>query len=124
MLAGVPEADGFFDLPRVQVLRLNVPDRVFARLPDVDQMREVYKAARHLARRPMYIKDSWALDVRIAEETDLNPFCCRAALLALRDMDLVQITDSPFTLRVPPAKKTDPNESAVWRLIQAMKINV
>ena len=124
VLAGVPEADGFFDLPRVQVLRLNVPDRVFARLPDVDQMREVYKAARHLARRPMYIKDSWALDVRIAEETDLSPFCCRAALLALLDMDLVQITDSPFTLRVPPAKKTDPSESAVWRLIQAMKINV
>ena len=46
------------------------------------------------------------------------------ALLALLDMDLVQITDSPFTLRVPPAKKTDPSESAVWRLIQAMKINV
>ena len=72
----------------------------------------------------MYIKDSWALDVRIAEETDLDPFCCRGALLALLDLDLVQITDSPFTLRVPPAKKTDPNESAVWRLIQAMKMNV
>lgn len=123
VLAGVPEADGFFDLARVQVLRLNVPDRVFARLPDVDQMRNVYRAARHMARRPMYIRDSWALDVRIGEEADLDPFCCRAALLALADMDLIQITDSPFTLRVPPAQKTDPNESGVWRLIQSMKMD-
>ncbi len=123
VLAGVPEADCFFDLPMVQVLRLNVPDGVLAKLPDVDQMREVYKAALHLFRRPLYVKSLGALDIRIGEETGLDPFCCRAALLALRDMDLVQITESPFTLRVPPAKKTDPNSSAVWRLLQAMKPN-
>lgn len=121
VLAGVPEAEGFFDLPRVQVLRLNVPDRLFSKLPDVDQMRAVYKAVLHLTRRPVYVKTADMLDVRVSEETGLDPFCCRGALIALRDMDLVRITESPFTLCVPPVRKTDPDSSAVWRALQAMK---
>ena len=90
-------------------------------LPDVDEMRQVYKALLHLSRRPVHLSCFEALDERLSEETDLSRLCCRASALALEDMRLIEICRQPFALRMLPMKKTDPESSALWRRIQSLK---
>ena len=92
-------------------------------LPDVDQMREVYRAALHLNRRPVHMKDVEALDARLAEETGLGSTRCHIALLALLDMKLVELRERPFGLLLPPMKKTDPESSALWRAVGRLREN-
>ena len=92
-------------------------------LPDVDQMREVYRAALHLSRRPVHLKDVEALDAHLAEETGLGSTCCHVALLALMDMKLVELRERPFGLLLPPMKKTDPESSALWRAVGRLREN-
>ncbi len=93
-------------------------------LPDVDRMREVYRAARSLSRRPIRIPDVEALDCRLSEETGLSPTCCHASLMALCDMKLVELRGKPLAMTVPRAVKTDPRSSAVWRAIERLRERV
>lgn len=90
-------------------------------LPTVDQMREVYKACLRLSRRPVHMADWDALDQRLSEESGLSPLCCRASALALLDMQLIRLGSKPFSLQLPPMKKTDPQSSALWRALQSYK---
>ena len=92
-------------------------------LPDLDQMREAYRAALRLSRRPAHLKDMEALDARLAEETGLGSTRCHIALLALMDMKLVELRERPFGLLLPPMKKTDPESSALWRAIGRLREN-
>ena len=84
-------------------------------------MREVYKAARGLSRRPVKISDTEALVQMLSEETDLPPTCCHASMLALMDLKLVELTTKPVRLLVPAAQKTDPQSSALWRGMQKLR---
>lgn len=111
--AGIPES--------AAVYALDCAPAYADEFPDVDAMREVYKAALYLSRRPVYIPDAESLDLRLGETCGLSPVLCRLSLLALMDMQLVELREKPFALRVPPAKKTDPDSSAVWRSIQAYR---
>ncbi len=118
VLAGVP----CMDPPHgVVCLTLEGASFPWQELPDVDEMREVYKAMLRLTRRPVHLSCREALDDRLSEETDLSPLCCRASTLALEDMQLAEIQSRPFALRLPPMKKTDPASSALWRRIQTLK---
>ena len=122
VLAGVPVPD---EIPgHVECLSLACGTDIFDELPDVDQMREVYKACIRITRRPAHIPDWEALDQRLSEESGLSPLCCRASMLALMDMRLVQLHPRPFALQLLPMKKTDPETSAVWRAIQKCKKSV
>ena len=119
VLAGVPAPQG---LPEnIEILDLGVTSPLWAEMPDIGQMRTVYKAALYLSRRPVRMRDAAALDEYIAAETGLSPACCRASLLVLRDMKLVNWADQPFRLQLPPMQKTDPETSALWRSIQSVK---
>ena len=119
VLAGLPAPDEV--PPGVEVVSLPAESALRGELPDVDQMREVYRAARSLSRRPLKLSDVEALDLRLSEETGLPPTCCHVSMLALRDMKLVEISEKPFGLAVPRADKTDPNASALWRAVGLLR---
>lgn len=119
LFVGMPVPQGLPD--GVEIRYLKLPVNIWREMPDVDQMREVYKACLYLSRRPIHVRDVEALANRIAEETSLDVQRCCLSLLALRDMKLVNFSERPLRLQLPPAKKTDPESSAVWRSIQSIK---
>lgn len=119
VLAGLPVPD---EVPEgVEVLMLEGFAFPTEELPDVNRMRETYKAARSLSRRPVKITDAEALALMLSEEAGLGPTCCHASLLALMDLKLVEVTPKPLRLLVPAARKTDPESSALWRAMQMLK---
>lgn len=119
MLAGVPVPDE--ELTGVELLRLEGTDFPVEELPDVDQMRETYKAARVLSRRAIRLKDMETLDRLLGEETGLSATCCHTSILALADMRLVELGQKPFSFALMPMQKTDPASSALWRAIQRLR---
>ena len=119
VLAGLPAPDV---LPEgIELFRLEGFAFPGGELPNVDQMREVYKAARNLNRRPVKLSNAEALSQLLSEESGLMPSCCHASILALADMQLVALTDKPFGMQLLPMRKTDPMTSALWRAIQRLK---
>lgn len=119
VLAGLPVPD---EVPEgVEVLMLEGFAFPADELPDVNRMRETYKAARSLSRRPVKITDAEALALMLSEEAGLSPTCCHVSLLALMDLKLVEVTPKPMRLLVPAARKTDPESSALWRAMQMLK---
>ena len=120
VFAGIPVPEGLPD--GVEAKYMPLPVNIWENMPDVDQMREVYKACLHLSRRPLHAQDMEALTGRIADETALELNICHLSMLALMDMKLVNINEKPLKILIPPMKKTDPETSAVWRSIQQIKI--
>jgi len=108
----------------VRVFSLEGESAYAGRLPDVDEMREVYKAARVLTRRPMHTPDMEALVHALAEEAGMDATKCHASLLALMDMQLLALREKPFGLMMLPMQKKDPETSAVWRTIQKLKMEI
>ena len=115
VLAGLPAPDAVPS--NVEVLSLPVQSALRGELPDVDQMRNVYVAARELIRRPIQLWNMESLNARLSEASGLSPTCCHVSVLALRDMKLVEICEEPFGLNVPAGKKADPQSNALWRAV-------
>lgn len=105
----------------VEVLELDTEPAFRGKLPDVDEMREIYKAARRLAKRPMHAGNMENLVQLLAGEAGLDASKSHVSLLALMDMKLLALNPKPFGLTIPPMQKTDPNSSPVWRRIQIWK---
>ena len=118
-LAGVPAPDE--DIPGAEIMEISCASPLAAEMPTVDEMREVFKAARSLSRRPQFASDEEALLGDLARETGLSETACHASLLALRDMRLLEIKQRPCRLEMLPVKKVDPQTSAVWRAIQNIR---
>jgi len=106
----------------VEALFMPLPVNIWRDMPDVDQMREVYKACVYLSRRPLHASSLEALEERIGDQALLGMNICHLSLLALMDMKLVSVSEKPLRMQLPPVKKTDPDSSAVWRRIQDIKI--
>ena len=104
----------------VELVHIDWDEPLWRELPDVDQMREVYRAARHLSRRPFHASGWEDLDAQLSDEAQLPLTACHASLLALMDMQLVELRERPFGMHLPPMKKTDPQSSALWRAIEAL----
>ena len=119
VLAGLPAPEA--EIPGVEVYSLDWEEMLWRELPDVDQMREVYRAALHLSRRPLHLSNWEALDCQLSEEAQLPITACHVSLLALMDMQLIEVRERPFGMLVPPVKKTDPQSSALWRAVEALK---
>ncbi len=119
VLAGLPAPEA--EIPGVEVCSLDWEEGLWRELPDVDQMREVYRAALHLSRRPLHFSSWEALDHHLSEEAQLPLTACHVSLLALLDMQLIELREKPFAMQVPPVRKTDPQSSALWRAIEALK---
>jgi len=82
-------------------------------LPDVDGLRDAYRAIRRLSRRPAHFADFAGLCHLLSAECDLSAVGCAAALAALEDMGLIELPDGGRRLRICPAEKTDPLDSSV-----------
>lgn len=89
-------------------------------LPDIDQLREAYVAARRVSGRPLCVNDEAALCREIAMEAGLPQHAAQASLIALADMELVVIEDGT-KLTVPRAGKTDPLQNRVFQNIIALR---
>lgn len=87
--------------------------------PDVDEMREVYKTARRLSAQPFRFENACDLDEQLSEASGLSIEKCRLSMLALSDMQLVDVRGDRMI--VPPPKKTDPLSSAVWRSVCSLR---
>jgi len=120
VLADVPAPE---NLPEnVHVYRLREIDSgIWEGLPDVDQMREVYKAALRIDKRPIRIKNADELDHILADESGLTPLIARVSLLALQDMRLIALREKPFGMTILPKHKTNPDDSVIWRRIQKLR---
>lgn len=120
VLADVPLPAGIGEEAQVYRLR-EIESNLWEQLPDVNQMREVYKAALRLSRRPLRIRSAEELDHILADESGQTPLVARASVLALADMKLVALREKPFSFTLPPMHKTNPDDSAVWQTIQRLK---
>ena len=122
VLAGTP-GEWLSEIPDAQVYRLEDAPAWTRQLPDVDDMREAYKAIMRLMRRPAWLASFWQLCHMVAEEAGLGDVAATASILAMADMGLFELDLSvqPFSLTRCPASKADPEQSAVWKLIQRWK---
>ena len=119
VLAGGP---GAFQPPEgAKVWTMDVRAGWLGDLPDVDQLREVYKAVRALGKRPLHIDDGVMLAHMTASAAGVTYVAAAAALLALNDLKLIELSPEPFRLTICPMRKTDPDSSAVWRALQAWR---
>ena len=117
VLAGMPEC---VNVPEgAEVYRLEADAPWMRGLPDVNQMREVYKAVRGMSWKARSEDDRFRdLAYAVHRTTGLSEIICAASLLALNDMQLVQLSLNPLQLNKVPMRKTEPDSNAVWRAVQ------
>jgi hypothetical protein len=121
VLAGIPACP---PVPEgMEVFRLVLGCGWMGAIPTIDQMREVYKAARQLSRRPVIYDDLGELAHLLSGAADLSALTCVFSLLALDDMDLIDLNlnSHPIQMKLNEMRKTDPETSAVWRAMQAWR---
>lgn len=90
-------------------------------LPDIDQLRRVYIAARQVASRPLHVKERESLYREIAMQADLAEHCTFAAMLVLQDMGLAVYKDDPVGLEIPRGMKKDPLQNRIFQNILALR---
>ena len=89
------------------------------RLPDVDGLREAYRAMMHVLRRPAWCRTLGELARVYEEEAGLDPVAVTAAMLAMVDMGLFALELRPSVRLTRLDKgKADPRQSAVWNAIE------
>ncbi len=93
-------------------------------IPDVEAMREVYRAMMRVARRPAWCTSLWQLVRMTAEEAGTQEVTAAASILAMADMGLfeLRLRDGPFAITRSGRPKAAPEESAVWNMLQSWKM--
>lgn len=111
--AGLPTIDGRYeaDVPRAEWVRL---------MPDVDELRKTYVAARNLLSRPVICDDFYDYAASLGDESRLDRITLLAGLLILIDMGLVA-DKGGMKLEMGPFKKVEPETSAAFKLAMALK---
>lgn len=89
-------------------------------LPDIDDMRDAYRALVEITRRPARFGNLRQLAQMVSELTDLSRLNALLCLLAIGDMGLFEydFDAAPPRLRRLNRRKAEPGESAAWRAIQ------
>ena len=89
-------------------------------LPDLDDMRSVYRALMSIQRRPVRFMDLRQLAHLAADEAGTETLTALAALLAILDMGLFRADLDAMPARITrlDKRKVEPEESPVWRAIQ------
>jgi len=121
VLAGMPEGT---EIPEgAEVYRLEGRAQWQDDLPDVGQMREVYKALRRLPEYVLRRADFAGVTHWLSSATGLKQIGCAASLLILHDMKLINLSPdcTPIRLKLNEMRRTDPETSAVWRAVQAWR---
>ena len=91
----------------------------FGELPDVDGLRNAYRALRDILRRPAVYEGLAGLCRLLGAECGLTLAGAGAALLALEDMRLVEINESGA--RLLPMEKRDPMDSAAVQTLLRLR---
>ena len=91
----------------------------FWELPDVDGLRNAYRALRDILRRPAVYEGLAGLCRLLSAECGLTLAGAGAALLALEDMRLVEINESGA--RLLPMEKRDPMDSAAVQMLLRLR---
>ena len=91
----------------------------FGELPDVDGLRNAYRALRDILRRPAVYEGLAGLCRLLSAECGLTLAGAGAALLALEDMRLVEINESGA--RLLPIEKRDPMDSAAVQMLLRLR---
>ena len=121
VLAGAPD---WYEIPAgAEVFRMEAKSCCREILPDVDMLRESYKTAKAVRK----CGERWeGIDMlahlfEVYGRTDYG--CATACMMALHDLDLIRLDLSvePVGFVIPPMRKIDPDQSAVWRAVQAWR---
>lgn len=105
------------------------PFKVYARtqkarwhesLPDIDMMREVWKALGRVFSRPVSFYTLRQLTHLIGADTGMDALAITASLLAIDDMGLIDLdlSKDPIAIQKCDRKKANPDDSIVWRTLQ------
>ena len=118
ILAGMP--DEYAAEADAEVFRMDEKPAWFALLPDIAEMREVWKALGRIFARPVSYRTLRQLVHLISADTGMDARTVTASLLSIHDMGLVELEleKNPVSIRKSDKKKADPETSAVWRTIQ------
>lgn len=121
VLAGVPD---WYEIPAgAKVYRLDAQSACRDAMPDLNALRESYKAVRAVLRSGETFRSYDMLVHLLSVYGKMSPACASACLPVLHDMSLVEIDLSarPTGVQMNPMQKTDPETSAVWRAVQAWR---
>lgn len=118
VLAGIPAE--FLPDGNVPVYCLTEKAAWFELLPDIVQMREVWKSLGRIFVRPVSYHTLRQLVHLIYADTGMDVRTVTAALMAINDMGLVtlDLESKPIRIQKSNIKKADPDASQVWRVIQ------
>ena len=121
VLAGAPD---WYEIPAgAEVYRMEAKSCCRDILPDVDVLRESYKTAKAVLRS----REGWydlAMLAHLFEAYGRTDYgCATACMMTLYDLKLIglDLTVMPPSFTIPPMRKIDPDQSAVWRAIQAWR---
>ena len=122
VLAGVPR-EWLAGKAGIDIRRLPDDPGWLRQLPDVEQMRQVYRALMRVLRRPAWCRTLWQLCRMTAEEAGLCEVAAAASLLAMADMGVFDMTleGGGVLLSRSQRAKASPEDSAVWRAMQGWK---
>ena len=89
-------------------------------LPDVEAMRETWRAMARIGCRPVSCRTLPQLVHLICADTGMDARTITAALMAIKDLNLIamDLSSQPIRIRRSAKQKADPESSAVWRVIQ------
>ena len=120
VLAGLPEEWLPPDTAGAEVLRLAEPPGWLRQLPELDDMRAVYRALMRVLRRPAWCRTLWQLCRMAAEEAGLGEVCVAASILAMADMGVFHLTldEGSITLSRGESPKVNPEDGAAWRTLR------
>jgi hypothetical protein len=124
VLAGVPD---WFEVPEgAQVYRVDYDSCTRKLMPDVDTLREAYKAIRLVPKRHEDWDEFYMLVHLVESYAEMHYAAATVCVLALDEMKLIDLDfdAQPMTMKIPPMRKVDPDTSAVWRAVQAWKTGI
>lgn len=106
-----------------EVFRLDIRPDWLDVIPDLDAMRDVYRALTALYRRGTPCRNLQMLAHAAAQQSGKGPLTALLSLLALEDMGLFafDLSASPVGVRRLDRKRAEPGDSAVWRMIQSWR---
>lgn len=90
-------------------------------LPDKDQLRALYVAARALLRRPYAAKEAGVVSRELAEASGLSPTGAHAGLYVLRELGLVDFEFGAKALSMPTVRQVVVEESRLFQLFEAAR---
>ena len=118
ILAGMPEeyplkTDG-------EVFALRDQPAWMKLLPDIEDMRNAWRALVKIGKRPVIFKTMDQLAHLVCAETEMDPRTAVASLLTMHDLELIRLdlSSNPIAMMRNETKKANPESSPVWQTIQ------